>query len=123
MDTDISVLRLAGLKESSRSRVKNPFLWNLPKGNTFCFANARPVNSFSGFNWVGKVKSLCVSSEYNERATKKIELVSLGLEQVYPLLGIDPKPRPFGFGLLSPSDIESSFKNQALHLKAIATAQ
>ena len=47
-DTDISVPRLAGLKESSHSRVKNPLIWSLQKGSTFCFAI------------VGKAKSLCV---------------------------------------------------------------
>jgi len=58
-DTDISVPRLAGLKESSRSRVKNSHIWSLPKGSTFCFAI------------VGKAKSLCASRERSERVVNK----------------------------------------------------
>jgi hypothetical protein len=58
-DTDISVPRLAGLKESSRSRVKNPLIWSFPKGSTFCFAI------------VGKAKSLCLSRERSERVAKR----------------------------------------------------
>ncbi len=57
--TDISVPRLAGLKESSRFRVKKPFIWNLPKVSTFCFAI------------VGKAKSLCLSRERSERVVNK----------------------------------------------------
>jgi hypothetical protein len=62
-DTDISVPRpldiardrLAGLKESSRFRVRNPLIWNLSKGSPFCFAI------------VGKAKSLRLSRERSER--------------------------------------------------------
>ena len=52
--TDISVPGLAGLKESSHSRVRNLLIWSLPKDSTFCFAI------------VGKAKSLCVSRERSE---------------------------------------------------------
>jgi hypothetical protein len=88
-DTDISVPRLVGLKESSRSRVKNPLIWNIPEGSTFCFAI------------VGKAKSLCLSRERSERVVNK-NLASLGARQVYPLLGFNPKPGP-PFGLSSGS--------------------
>jgi hypothetical protein len=57
--TDISIPRLAGLKESARSRVKNPLIRYFPNGGTFCFAI------------VGKAKSLCGSRERSERVANK----------------------------------------------------
>ena len=44
--TDISVPRPAGLKESSRFRVKNHLMRCFPKGSTFYFASACPVKYF-----------------------------------------------------------------------------
>jgi hypothetical protein len=81
-DTDISVPRVAGLKESSRSCVKNSLIWSFPKGSTFCFAI------------VGKAKSLCASRERSERVANNKNCFITSRE-VFSILVVHPKPAPW----------------------------
>jgi hypothetical protein len=83
-EASISVPRLAGLKESSHSRVKNPLKRYFPKGSPFCFAI------------VGKAKSLCPSRERSERVANKpcpigskANLPHSGVNPILPSLRVD----------------------------------
>ena len=78
---DIAQDRLAGLKESSRSRVKNPLIWGFPEGSTFCFAI------------VGKAKSLCMSRERSERVVKHRPCL-IGKKASFFLLKVNPRLGP-----------------------------
>ena len=62
-DTDISVPRLAGLKESSLFRVKNPLMWSFPQGSAFCFASACPVKYFVNISLGSAKQKVCVRLE------------------------------------------------------------
>ena len=87
--TDISVPRLAGLKESSHSRVKYPFIWGFPEGSTFCFAIACPVKYIVNISLGSAKQKVCVCLESVANRWLIIDLVSLGVRHVSPILGLN----------------------------------
>ena len=84
-DTDISVPRLAGLKESSRFRVRNPLNGVSRRVAPFALPSSAK-------------QKVCVRLESAASGWLIKDLPSLGARQVYALLGVNPKPRPLGPG-------------------------